>query len=190
MFRYGPEGTVLQRDSGLSLEALWYLAVTCSACLAGGTQELDFLGDDFNDVSVFSAMLGFDGFIAHASDYGGSGVEVDALAVDTGSGMCFAGLLVVIYLALCSLWLESVTCFVPSCWRQLELPTRREPRGGGKRRLRQWLRHERLNVAMALAENNHHTDDGKGRGGGSRDALHGHVPDASPSPGGRHPVRG
>ena len=32
-------------------------------------------------------------------------VEVAALAVDTGSGMCFAGLLVRIYLALCSLWL-------------------------------------------------------------------------------------
>ena len=24
-----------------------------------------------------------------------------------------------------------VTCFVPSCWRQIELPTRQEPRGGG-----------------------------------------------------------
>ena len=36
----------------------WYLAVTCSACLSGGIQELDFLGDDFDDVSVFSAMLG------------------------------------------------------------------------------------------------------------------------------------
>ena len=33
---------------------------------------------------------------------GGSGVEVAALAVDTGSGICFAGLLVRI--ALCSSW--------------------------------------------------------------------------------------
>ena len=41
---------------------------------------------------------------AHASDHGGSGVEVVALAVDTGSGICFAGLLVRISLALCSLW--------------------------------------------------------------------------------------
>ena len=32
------------------------------------------------------------------------------------------------------------------------------------------------------------TEDGQGRGGGSRVALHGGVPDASSSPGGRHSV--
>ena len=39
-----------------------------------------------------------------------------------------------------------------------------------QRRLRQWLRHERLSVAMALAEfqpplSSKETDDGKGQGG-------------------------
>ena len=61
-----------------------------------------------------------------------------------------------------------------------------------ERRLRSMLRHERMTVAMALAEKLHHSSRGqkmaRGRGGRSRDALHGHVPDASPSPGGRHPV--
>ena len=56
-------------------------------------------------------------------------------------------------------------------------------------RLRQFLHHERWSVAMALAESQHHTlrgqrFQGPGRGR-SRDALHGHVPDASSSPGGR-----
>ena len=58
-----------------------------------------------------------------------------------------------------------------------------------ERRLRQFLRHERLSVAMALAEFTHRTSGGqrkdRGRGGGSRDALHSQVPDASSSPGGR-----
>ena len=39
-----------------------------------------------------------------------------------------------------------------------------------QRRLRSWLRHERMTVAMTLAEMTHHTapggDDGQGRGGG------------------------
>ena len=43
------------------------------------------------------------GFMLIASDHGGSGVEVATLAVDTGSGICFAGLLVRISLALCVL---------------------------------------------------------------------------------------
>ena len=40
---------------------------------------------------------------------------------------------------------------------------------------------------MALSEFTHlkRSEEGQGGGGGSRDALHGHVPDASSSPGGR-----
>ena len=57
-----------------------------------------------------------------------------------------------------------------------------------QRRLRQWLRHERLSVAMALAETNHHTaprGQRKDRAGGeARVALQCHVPDA-PLPQGR-----
>ena len=57
-----------------------------------------------------------------------------------------------------------------------------------QRRLRQWLRHERLSVAMALAETNHHAaprGQTKARAGGeARDVLHGHVPEA-PLPQGR-----
>ena len=40
---------------------------------------------------------------AHPSDYGGSGVEVAVIAVDIGSGMCKADLLVTLHTALCSL---------------------------------------------------------------------------------------
>ena len=50
-----------------------------------------------------------------------------------------------------------------------------------QRRLRQWLRHERLSVAMALTENSHHAaprGQTKARaGGGARDVLHGCVPE-------------
>ena len=57
-----------------------------------------------------------------------------------------------------------------------------------QRRLRQWLRHERLSVAMALAETNHHAaprGQKKARAGGeARNVLHGHVPEA-PLPQGR-----
>ena len=57
-----------------------------------------------------------------------------------------------------------------------------------QRRLRQWLRHERLSVAMTLAENNNHTAprrQTKARAGGeARVVLHGHVPEA-PLPQGR-----
>ena len=57
-----------------------------------------------------------------------------------------------------------------------------------QRRLRQWLRHERLSVAMALAETNHHAaprGQTKARAGReARDALHGHVREA-PLPQGR-----
>ena len=56
-----------------------------------------------------------------------------------------------------------------------------------QRRLRQWLRHERLSVAMALAETNHHAaprGQTKARAGGEAPvALHGHVPEASLSQG-------
>ena len=50
-----------------------------------------------------------------------------------------------------------------------------------QRRLRQWLRHERLSVAMALAESTHHSAP-RGQkmaraGGRARDELHGHAPD-------------
>ena len=50
-----------------------------------------------------------------------------------------------------------------------------------QRRFRQWLRHERLSVAMALAENSHHAaprGQMKARAGrGARDLLHGCVPE-------------
>ena len=50
-----------------------------------------------------------------------------------------------------------------------------------QRRLRQWLRHERLSVATALAENSHHAEprgQTKARaGGGARVVLHGCVPE-------------
>ena len=50
-----------------------------------------------------------------------------------------------------------------------------------QRRLRQWLRHERLSVAMALAEYSHHAaprGQTKARaGGGAHDVLHGCVPE-------------
>ena len=53
-----------------------------------------------------------------------------------------------------------------------------------QRRLRQWLRHERLSVAMALAEMSHHTAPRRQTmaraGGGPRVALHGHVPEHVP----------
>ena len=61
-----------------------------------------------------------------------------------------------------------------------------------QRRLRQWLRHERLSVAMALAESTHHAalrGQKKARaGGGVRDALHGEVPGepTSHEPGTQH----
>ena len=50
-------------------------------------------------------------------------------------------------------------CFLAetSCWRPFVMLTHREAARRRQRRLRQWLRHERLSVAMALAENNHHT---------------------------------
>ena len=79
--------TVLQRDSGFSPEAY---------------RNWIFLGDDFDEFLYSAQCLVRQRIHAHASDHGGSGVEVVALAVDTGSGMCFAGLLVRIYLALCS----------------------------------------------------------------------------------------
>ena len=54
-----------------------------------------------------------------------------------------------------------------------------------QRRLRQWLRHERLSVAMALAECTHHSAPrgqkmARAGGGGARDELHGHAPDDAP----------
>ena len=56
-----------------------------------------------------------------------------------------------------------------------------------ERRLRQFLRHERLSVAMALSEMKHQTSRGQskdGAGGEARVALHGRVPEA-PLPQGR-----
>ena len=50
-----------------------------------------------------------------------------------------------------------------------------------ERRLRQFLRHERLSVAMALSEKKHHTSRGQRKdraGEWVRDALHGQVPGA------------
>ena len=63
-----------------------------------------------------------------------------------------------------------------------------------QRRLRQWLRHERLSVAMALAETNHHAaprGQTKARAGGeARVALHGHVSEAPLPQGSRPPCLG
>ena len=75
-----------------------------------------------------------------------------------------------------------------------------EAQGGGtgsarrrrERRLRSMLRHERMTVAMALAEKLHHSAQRPEMArAGEEDlefALHGGVPDASSSPGGRHSV--
>ena len=55
-----------------------------------------------------------------------------------------------------------------------------------ERRLRSMLRHERMSVAMALAEKLQHSSRGQRMArageGDLRDALHGHIPDASSSP--------
>ena len=53
-----------------------------------------------------------------------------------------------------------------------------------ERRLRQFMKHERLTVAMLLAEMNHHAAP-RGQttarsGGGARVELHGQVPDYAP----------
>ena len=54
-----------------------------------------------------------------------------------------------------------------------------------ERRLRSWLKHERMTVAVALAEASHHTDPWGQRTararGWVRDEVHGHVPEA-PTP--------
>ena len=59
-----------------------------------------------------------------------------------------------------------------------------------ERRLRSMLRHERMTVAMALAEFSHHssrlkgTEDGQSRGVGARAELHGEDPEAPHIPAG------
>ena len=69
----------------------------------------------------------------------------------------------------------------------------RDDAGGGtgsarrrrERRLRSHLRHERMAVAMALAECMHHSSQRpeKARAGeGARDELHGEAPEEAPSP--------
>ena len=71
----------------------------------------------------------------------------------------------------------------------------RDEAGGGtgsarrrrERRLRSMLRHERMSVAMALAECTHHSAP-RGQkmaraGGGARDELHGHAPEDAPPQG-------
>ena len=51
-----------------------------------------------------------------------------------------------------------------------------------ERRLRSWLRHERMTVAMALAEVTHHTAPrGQGQGGGERRVVRRQGPDDSSS---------
>ena len=61
-----------------------------------------------------------------------------------------------------------------------------------ERRLRSWLKHERMTVAMALAEASHHTAPRRQRTararGWVRDEVHGHVPEAptSSEPGTRY----
>ena len=72
----------------------------------------------------------------------------------------------------------------------------REPAGEGaarrrrERRLRQWARHEKLSVQMALSEYKHHSSRGqrKDRAGGEvRVEPHGGVPEAPLSQGGSRP---
>ena len=56
-----------------------------------------------------------------------------------------------------------------------------------QRRLRSWLGHERMTVAMALAETLHHTSRGQTNaraGSGARDELHGDDPGPRHSPAG------
>ena len=61
-----------------------------------------------------------------------------------------------------------------------------------ERRLRQFLRHERLTVAMVLSEKKHHTSRGQRTDrtgeGGKRDELHGDDLGDPPSPAGALPV--
>ena len=63
-----------------------------------------------------------------------------------------------------------------------------------ERRLRQFLRHKRLTVAMALSEKKHHTSRGQRKdraGGWVRDLLHGEVSGPTHLPAGALPaVRG
>ena len=63
---------------------------------------------------------------------------------------------------------------------------RRTRCGRRQRRLRSWLRHERMTVAVALAEMKHHTAPRDrrwpGPGGGERVEPHGEVPEDSSSP--------
>ena len=62
-----------------------------------------------------------------------------------------------------------------------------------ERRHRQFLRHERLSVAMALSETKHHTSRGQRKDrawGEARDVLHGRVPEAPPPQGSRPPCLG
>ena len=72
----------------------------------------------------------------------------------------------------------------------------RDDAGGGtgsarrrrERRLRSFSRHERMSVAMALAESTHHSAQRQKTaraGREARDALHGHVLEAPLPPGGR-----
>ena len=61
------------------------------------------------------------------------------------------------------------------------------------RRLRQFLRHERLSVAMALAESEHHSalrrpKQARAREEGERDEPRAEATDHSSSPGGKHSV--
>ena len=60
-----------------------------------------------------------------------------------------------------------------------------------ERRLRQFLRHECLSVAMALSEKEHHTSRGQRKdraGGEARDVPHGRVPEGPPPRVPSHPV--
>ena len=81
---------------------LWEISSGCFqyAALLGSTVDTCF-------ASVYEAFwknfTRLERILAHASDYGGSRVEVAVLAVDKGSGMCLADLLVTLHPALCSL---------------------------------------------------------------------------------------
>ena len=62
-----------------------------------------------------------------------------------------------------------------------------------ERRLRSMLRHERMSVAMALAESTHHSAQRQKMaraGGEARVVLHGHVPEAPLPQGSRPPCLG
>ena len=90
----------------------------------------------------------------------------------------------------CTLWVIFCCAFMWST--RVEHAAAGSAQRRRERRLRAWLRHERMTVAMALAESQHHTAlrgqmTARARGG-AREVLHGRAPGEAPPPGGWHPV--